>query len=72
MDEMNELVNSLFLETASSLDTYYIGIFFDLEDPQTKEPPQNLKYFLRMQKYWFTDLVFSSLQIPGPRTIEGV
>ncbi|XP_018027772.1 phospholipid-transporting ATPase ABCA1 [Hyalella azteca] len=66
-DDLNNRIGSLYLQSNGSGTAFFIGIFFNGVDKNTVNPPENLNYDLRFQKYWFTDLEYPYLQIPGPR-----
>ena len=60
------MVDKSYFEADSALPTFYVGLYFNNVDDDDRRP-QNLNYFLRLPGYWFTDLVYPMLQIPGPR-----
>ena len=72
IEEMDDLVDQLHIIAQNSYSyysTYYVGIFFHLDDDDlvSSEPPHHLKYDLRKQDYYYTDIVYPYLQIAGPR-----
>ena len=70
-EELNDMVDTLYLQANDSYAAYYIGVFFHLEEGEAL-PPNHLEYDLRFQKYWSTYLVYPYLQIPGPRNYTGL
>lgn len=68
LEEMDKMVEKSFYEANSAIPTFYVGLYFD--DVNGDAPPQNLRYSLRLSGYWFTDLVYPFLQIPGPRNFS--
>lgn len=66
-EEMDEMVDKSYYEADSALPVFYVGLYFDMKGD---EPPQNLIYSLRLPGYWFTELIYPFLQIPGPRNFS--
>ncbi|RXG52689.1 hypothetical protein Avbf_09676 [Armadillidium vulgare] len=67
IEEMDDYVDASYIKASNSISAYYIGIFFNLEDLETEEPPVQLDYDLRRQKFWFTGYIYPFLEVPGPR-----
>lgn len=65
-EELNDQIDRFYVESSSFADEYFVGIFVHM-DEKSDDPPENFKYDLRLQKFWFTDLIYPFLQIPGPR-----
>ncbi|XP_045131214.1 phospholipid-transporting ATPase ABCA1-like isoform X1 [Portunus trituberculatus] len=67
-EDMDVMVDKSYFEADNALPTFYVGLYFnDLQDDQ---PPEKLDYFLRLSGYWFTELIYPFLQIPGPRNFS--
>ncbi|MPC11279.1 ATP-binding cassette sub-family A member 17 [Portunus trituberculatus] len=67
-EDMDVMVDKSYFEADNALPTFYVGLYFnDLQDDQ---PPEKLDYFLRLSGYWFTELIYPFLQIPGPRNFK--
>ena len=74
IQEMDDVVDQLYVLASQeelSFDPFYVGIFFHLDNPDSNVAPRHLKYDLRKQGYWNTDVVFPYLQIAGPRDYSG-
>ena len=67
IEEMNDLVDQAYFETESTVATYFVGVFFNLEDPTNESVPYHLNYDLRMQHFWFTNYIYPFVQVNGPR-----
>lgn len=65
---MDVMVDKSYFEADSALPTFYVGLYFN--DMDGDEPPKKLNYYLRLSGYWFTELVYPFLQIPGPRNFS--
>lgn len=67
-EEMDTLVDKSYYESDSALPVFYVGLYF--YDMDGDEPPRNLSYDLRLPGYWFTELIYPFIQIPGPRNFS--
>ncbi|XP_047471049.1 phospholipid-transporting ATPase ABCA1-like [Penaeus chinensis] len=68
-DEIDKLVvMSYYARNVSySPSPYNVGLFFfNLEDLESSDPPQNLDYDLRLPGWWSTMWIYDFLQLPGP------
>ena len=72
-EELSHKINEYYILSSLSFTSYYLGIFFNLDDPDPniEEPPDDINYDIRMQKFWFTSQVYPYLQIPGPKNYTG-